>query len=157
GYSTDNYTQWAVDYINGNDRDKSKPWFLWLCYGAIHGPTIPAQRHVGTYASNVAPVPADIFGPRPGKPSYLDSTQAWEAGPDGKSVVKIKPKREGNAGKAEPALDYQNWVQQVNECVRAIDEGVGRVIAALEESGQLKDTLVVFTADQGYSLGEHGF
>lgn len=157
GYSTDNYTQWALDYINGNDRDKNKPWFLWLCYGAIHGPTTPAPRHVGAYAGQEAPVPADIFGPRPDKPGYLDVTQAWEPGLNGKSVMKRRPKREGNFDKDEPGLDYQKWVQQVNECALAIDEGVGRVLAALEESGQLKNTLVVFTADQGYALGEHGF
>jgi arylsulfatase A-like enzyme len=39
----------------------------------------------------------------------------------------------------------------------AVDEGVGRVLKALEESGQLANTLVVYTADQGFGLGEHGF
>ena len=43
GYPTDNYTQWACDYIQGQGRDTGKPWYLWLCYGAIHGPTIPAR------------------------------------------------------------------------------------------------------------------
>jgi arylsulfatase A-like enzyme len=39
----------------------------------------------------------------------------------------------------------------------AVDEGVGRVLAALEASGQMENTLVVYAADQGYGLGEHGF
>jgi arylsulfatase A-like enzyme len=38
GYSTDNYTRWAVDYINGKKRDTTKPWFLWLCYAGVHAP-----------------------------------------------------------------------------------------------------------------------
>ena len=83
GYSTDNYTKWAVDYIRGEHRDAEKPWYLWLCYGAIHGPTTPAPRHVGSYAAQKAAVPEDIFGPRPGKPAYLEETQAWEPGPGG--------------------------------------------------------------------------
>jgi arylsulfatase A-like enzyme len=41
--------------------------------------------------------------------------------------------------------------------VRALDEGIGQVLAALEESGQLENTLVVLTADQGYAWGQHGF
>lgn len=156
GYSTDNYTDWAVDYINGAHRDPSKPWFLWLCYGAVHGPTTPADRHRGAYEGREAPVPADIYGPRPGKPAYLDDTQAWEPGPDGRPVMKRRAPREGNFDTDEPGLDYQDWVQQVNECALAIDEGVGRLLEALDATGQREDTLVVYTADQGFALGEHG-
>jgi arylsulfatase A-like enzyme len=154
GYSTDNYTDWAVDYIRGDHRDGKKPWFLWVCYGAIHGPTTPAPRHLGAYANEEVALPTDIFGPRPGKPDYLNATQAWEPGPDGKSAVKRRP---GGGKEGKPPVDYRNWVRQINECVLAIDEGVGRIMAALEESGQLNNTLVVFTADQGFAQGEHGF
>lgn len=156
GYSTDNYTDWAVDYVRGKNRAEGKPWYLWLCYGAVHGPTTPADRHKGTYSGTAAPVPADIFGPRPDKPAYLDVTQAWERGPGGRPVMKKREKRKDNFDKDEPGLAYDAWVQQVNECARAIDEGVGRVLAALAESGQLDNTLVVYTADQGFALGEHG-
>jgi arylsulfatase A-like enzyme len=45
----------------------------------------------------------------------------------------------------------------VNECVPALDEGVGQLIAALEATGQLTNTLVVYVADQGFGMGEHGF
>ena len=157
GYSTDNYTRWAEEYVRGQHRDEKKPWFLWLCYGAVHGPTTPAPRHKDIYAGQTAPVPADIFGPRPDKPGYLDVTQAWIPGPDGAPAMKRRAKRKGNFDVDEPGLDFHRWVQQVNACALAIDEGVGRIVAALEETGQLENTLVVFTSDQGYALGEHGF
>ncbi len=144
GYSTDNYTDWAVDYIRGDQRDPDKPWYLWLCYGAIHGPTTPAPRHQGANAARQAEPPAGIFGPRPGKPSYLETTQAWKMGENGEPVLK-------NSGKT-----YRQWLQQVNECMLAVDEGVGRLIAALKETGQLENTLVVYTSDQGFANGEHG-
>jgi arylsulfatase A-like enzyme len=156
GYSTDNYTRWAVDYIKGQHREAGKPWYLWLCYGGVHGPTTPAERHKGTYQGNQAPVPADIFGPRPDKPRYLDQTQAWIRDAKGQAALKGKPKRPGNFDQNEAGLPYQDWVQQVNECARSLDEGIGQVLAALKESGQLENTLVVSTADQGYALGEHG-
>lgn len=156
GYSTDNYTDWAVEYIRGQHRDASKPWFLWLCYGAVHGPTTPAERHQGKMAGNQTLVPADIFGPRNDKPAYLNVTQAWVPNGSGGAAMKSKAKRKDNFDKDEPGLDFQKWIQQVNECAAALDEGVGRVMAALRESGQLENTLVVFTADQGYGLGEHG-
>jgi arylsulfatase A-like enzyme len=144
GYSTDNYTEWAIDYIRGKDRDADKPWYLWLCYGAIHGPTTPAPRHKGQYKDQTAEPPASIFGPRPGKPSYLDKTQAWSKGPDGDPVMT-------RGGKT-----YNQWLQQVNECMLAVDEGVGKLIEALRESGQLENTLIVYTSDQGFGNGEHG-
>jgi len=50
-----------------------------------------------------------------------------------------------------------DWVRQYQQCVSAIDEGVGEVLAALEASGQEKNTLVIFTSDQGFAMGEHGF
>jgi arylsulfatase A-like enzyme len=49
------------------------------------------------------------------------------------------------------------WSRQYHQAVLALDEGIGQVLGALEESGQLENTLVVFTADQGYAWGHHGF
>jgi len=157
GYSTDNYTKWAEEYIRGENRDPNKPWYLWLCYGAIHGPTTPAPRHKGKLAGNEAPLPTDIFGPWPDKPKYLNKTAAWIAGPDGKPVMGKKAKKADNFDTRKAGKRYDAWVQQVNECMMAVDEGVGRVLNALEESGQLENTIVVYSADQGYGLGEHGF
>jgi arylsulfatase A-like enzyme len=144
GYSTDNYTEWACEYIRGERRHPDKPWFLWLCYGAIHGPTIPAPRHLGNYANQPAEPPVSIFPPREGKPAYLAATQAWSIGPNGEPVL--------NRGRKT----YSQWLQQVNECMRAVDEGVGRVMEALRASGQLENTLVVYSSDQGFANGEHG-
>jgi arylsulfatase A-like enzyme len=59
-----------------------------------------------------------------------------------------------DAGKKETL--FEDWVRQVNECVPAIDEGVGELIAALKATGQLENTLVIYTADQGFAMGEHG-
>lgn len=146
GYSTDNYTDWACDFIQGKNRPADKPWYLWLCYGAIHGPTTPAERHKGSHKDDAVPVPADIVGSRPGKPAYLEKTQAWKMGPDGKIV----------GAKGKGGTTFEKFVRQSHECVDALDEGVGRLISALKESGQLENTLVVFTADQGFALGEHG-
>ncbi|MEZ6135459.1 MAG: sulfatase-like hydrolase/transferase [Pirellulaceae bacterium] len=156
GYSTDNYTDWAVDYIRGENRDKSKPWYLWLCYGAIHGPTTPADRHEGLLAGNDAPVPKDIFGPWPNKPKYLGELAAWNRGEDGKPQRKAKRVDASNFNNNTPGQSYDDWVQQSNECAMALDEGLGRVMQALRESGQLENTLIVYAADQGFALGEHG-
>ncbi|HVJ66469.1 MAG TPA: sulfatase-like hydrolase/transferase, partial [Caulifigura sp.] len=156
GYSTDNYTKWASDYIRGEGRSTDKPWFLWLCYGAIHGPSTPAPRHKGAYKDAPVELPADILPPRPGKPEYLNRSQAWVKGDDGEIVAGKSGEQFGDeAGKR--GKTHANFVRQMNECARALDEGIGQVMAALKESGQLENTLVIFAADQGFGMGEHGF
>jgi arylsulfatase A-like enzyme len=155
GYPADNYTKWAVEYVKGANRDKGKPWFLWLCYGNIHGPSKPAARHKGLYRAAPVPEPADILGERPGKPEYLKNTQAWRRAKDGRIVAgKTDAKVGDEAG--EKSTGYVDWVRQVNECVPPVDEAVGALLAALKETGQLQNTLVIYTADQGFAMGEHG-
>ena len=80
GYTADNYTDWAIDFINGKGRaDKQKHEHLWLCYGAVHGPFTPADRHKGDYKNAKPPMPKDVYPPRPGKPKYVPEDGALGA------------------------------------------------------------------------------
>ncbi len=156
GYPADNYTKWAIDYIKGAKRDAAKPWYLSLCYGSVHGPSKPAARHKGMYADAKVPLPADILPPRPGKPAYLDKTQSWIKNAAGEIIAGKSGEKFGDES-GNKKFTFEDWVRQVNECVPAIDEGVGQLMTALAESGQLDNTLVIYTADQGFAMGEHGF
>ena len=157
GYTTDNYTDWAIEFINGKGRaDKQKPWYLWLCYGAVHGPFTPADRHKGDYKNAKPPMPKDVYPPRPGKPKYVQKMEHWE--PKNGVPVERKVRELGPVGMRDiPGRPLRDWIQQYHEGVRAIDEGVGRVLQALKDSGQDEDTLIVFTSDQGFAWGQHGF
>lgn len=159
GYSTDNYTNWAVDYIRDAKRPADQPWLLWLCYGGVHAPYTPAERHLEDYPGAEVATPADIYPPRPGKPGYMQKVAAWQKGTDGQPV--LSEKAMGSEVGDDPSRDngrsLSSWSRQYHQAVRALDEGIGRVLAALEESGQLANTLVVLTADQGYAWGQHGF
>ena len=156
GYPADNYSKWAEEFIRGKNRAPEKPWFLWVCYGSIHGPSKPAERHRGMYANAPVPEPADLFPPRPGKPDYLNRTQAFKRDATGSAVAGKSGESFGDeSGKKRQT--HADFVRQMNECVPAVDEGVGRLMAALRESGQLENTLVIYSADQGFGMGEHGF
>jgi arylsulfatase A-like enzyme len=157
GYTTDKYSDWAIDFLKGKRRDADKPWFLWLCYGAIHGPTTPAQRHVGRHKNDAVKRPADILGPRSGKPAFLEQTQAWVQGKDGVIYAGKSGAAFGDEENEKNRTTFEDFVHQSNECVDGLDEGIGRVLEALRETGQLENTLIVFTADQGFGMGEHGF
>ncbi len=158
GYSTDNYTKWAQEFIRGEHRDADKPWYLWLCYGAVHGPFTPAERHQQGYPNAKVPTPKDIYPPRPGKPAYMQKVNGWEQGPDGQPVMRgggftaLTVDAHGIHGNT-----LNGWVRQYHEGVLAVDEGVGKLMATLKETGQLENTLVVFTTDQGFAWGQHGF
>lgn len=159
GYSTDNYTRWAEEFIRGENRDTDKPWYLWLCYGAVHGPFTPAKRHLEQYPDAKVETPADIYPPRPGKPAYVQKVDNWVKLPSGEPGMRggafTTTSVETRAGIHGNTLS--DWVRQYTQGVSAIDEGVGKLIAALKETGQLENTLVVYTADQGFGWGEHGF
>lgn len=159
GYSTDNYTRWAVEYIKGEHRDASKPWYLWLCYGGVHAPYTPAERHLEDYPEASVTTPADIYPPRAGKPSYMQKVAAWEKGPKGEPVLSSKAmgSEVGDDPQRDQGRSLSSWSRQYHQAVRALDEGIGQVLSALETSGQLANTLVVLTADQGYAWGQHGF
>ena len=155
-YTTDNYTDWAIEYINGDGRVQDKPWYLWLCYGAVHGPFTPADRHKGKYKDGQVPVPKDVYPPREGKPEYSSKMEFWEPGKDGLPVER-KVRKDSPVGmKDMPGRPLRDWVHQYHEGVMAIDENVGRLLAALKASGQDENTLVVYTSDQGFAWGQHG-
>ena len=157
GYSTDNYTDWAVEFIEGKTRDETKPWFLWLCYGAVHGPFTPADRHLDDYAKADTPDIKDIYPPRPGKPAYANKWELWEEGPDG---IPVEKKRVGPTpvGMVDtPGKPLKDWIRQYQQGVLAIDEGVARLLQSLKDSGQDENTIVFFTSDQGFAWGQHGY
>ncbi|MBL7871671.1 MAG: sulfatase [Cyclobacteriaceae bacterium] len=52
---------------------------------------------------------------------------------------------------------YQRYMQDYLACISSVDDNVGRVLDYLEESGLAKNTLVIYTSDQGFYLGEHGW
>jgi len=156
GYSTDNYTDWAVDYINGKNRTGDKPWFLWLCYGAVHGPFTPADRHLNDYPNARVDPPAGIYPPREGKPEYMRTMEFWEKGKDGQPVERKVRDKIPVGMKDMPGRPLRDWVRQYHQGVRAIDEGVGRLIKALKDSGQYGNTVIIFTSDQGFAWGQLG-
>ncbi|MCA8996016.1 MAG: sulfatase-like hydrolase/transferase [Planctomycetaceae bacterium] len=161
GYTTDNYTNWAEEFLRGEHRDAEKPWYLWLCYGAVHGPFTPADRHMDAYPEIEVPVPSDIYPTRPGKPEYAAKMNRWVLDPDGSGQPVLAGGRidmdtiRGTTGVHGNTL--HDWVRQYHQSVLAIDDGVGRLMKTLKETGQLENTVVVFTSDQGFAWGQHGF
>lgn len=142
GHSTDNYTRYAESFIK---RDHDKPWMLWLCYDAVHAPFTPADRHAGAYDSEAPePYPLDLYPPRPTKPRYMQNYQM------------LHPDEHARAIDERQLLHLPDLVKKYHSGVLSLDEGVRDLMATLEETGQLENTIIVFTSDQGIAMGHHG-
>jgi len=160
GYTTDWYTDRAEDFIRGENRPADQPWYLWLCYGAVHGPFTPAERHQAAYPNAKVPEPLDIYpeqATRKGKPAYVRQRNRWVRNNEGLAELDSGVQQRTVVNAPIHGNTLQNWVRQYHQGVLAIDDAVGQLRDALEESGQAKNTLIVFAADQGIAWGQKGF
>jgi N-acetylglucosamine-6-sulfatase len=133
-YGTDVYVGKTVEFIQGSTK-QGKPFFVYLALYAPHDPYTPAPRHASLFADLQAPrMPnyneADVSD----KPAYIRAlsllTQAQQASIDD---------------------DFRRRVQSL----QAIDEGIATIVNTLKAGGQLDNTYLFFTSDNGYHLGNH--
>ena len=60
-------------------------------------------------------------------------------------------------GKELTSLKYQVYLKDYLRCIWSVDENIGRVLAYLKASGLDKNTIVMYSSDQGFYMGEHGW
>jgi N-acetylglucosamine-6-sulfatase len=151
GYMTDILTEEAINWIT---REHDKPYCLFLWHKAMHGPFKPAPRHAGLYKD------VELTEPPAWRDDY-DDKPAWMR--RGKTYgVHAKPWKESE-GKPIPAILKESpWIPGHHEqlmdylrTVSAVDEGVGRLLDALDTTGQLARTAILYTSDNGFIMGEH--
>ncbi len=78
----------------------------------------------------------------------------WDAayGPKNKKFLEDMPK-----GKDLVRWKYQRYVKDYLRCIASVDDNIGRLLDYLESTGELENTLVAYSSDQGFYLGEHGW
>lgn len=83
-----------------------------------------------------------------------DQRQTWDAhyGPENEAFLKANPQ-----GKDLVRWKYQRYMKDYLSCVAGVDDGIGRVLKYLDDTGLAKNTVVVYSSDQGFYLGEHGW
>lgn len=140
GYMTDLLTDFAIEFLG---EQSPKPFCLYLAHKAVHGPFTPAPRHAGLFADQPIRRAASAADTLEGKPMLRRPVE--------EPAAKKKKKQAG--GQAGPSDEL---VRNQLRCLTAIDEGMGRILAALEQTRSLDNTLIVFTSDNGYFWGEHG-
>ncbi len=132
GYVTDVLTDYAVEFLK---KPRSKPFVMYVAHKAVHGPFTPAERHKELFTNETIGRTANAQDNLDGKPVL-------------QRQVNCQPAAQG-VGSSDDLIKNQL------RCLTAIDEGVGRLLKTLEETGQLDNTFLVFTSDNGYFWGEH--
>lgn len=149
GYMTDILTDKAISWLK-EKRDPNKPFSLNLWHKAVHEDHLPAPRHDKMYAKETLPLPPynthlENFK---GKPEW-QRIKTWDS--DWKRYVPA----DSIAPKPWP-IKGDKFIKLL-ETLASVDESLGRVLKALEEIGELDNTVVIFSSDNGYFMGEHGY
>jgi arylsulfatase A-like enzyme len=145
GYTTDVLTDQTLEWLRGVRRaDPNRPFFLYLAHKAVHAEFQPAPRHAGRYAGVPIPYPETMANTEAnyrGKPRWVrEQRNSWH----------------GVDFAYHGALKFDEFYRSYAETLLALDESIGRILDYLDQTGLSASTLVVYTSDNGFVLGEHG-
>lgn len=133
-YGTDVYARHAIDFIQRSAKE-GKPFFVYLAPYAPHSPSTPAPRH-----ANLFP---DVKAPR--SPNYDEADVSDKPG-----YIRGRPLLTDKQI-AQIDADYRKRLQSL----QAVDEALGSIVETLQATGQLDNTYIFFTSDNGFHLGNH--
>jgi len=150
GYTTDVLTDQALAWLK-NGRDSSRPFFLYLSFKAVHYPFQPAERHEGRYGK------AQVKRPE----TMANTEQNYQTQPhwvrERRYSIHGVDHMETGQYDNDPVPSFDELYRQYCETVHGMDENIGRLLKYLDETGLSESTLVIYMADNGFELGEHGF
>lgn len=180
GYTTDIITDRALAWLK-EQRRPDRPFLLMYQHKAPHRNWQPGPDHLTTFDDVEIPEPATLFDDWADRtsacqvqemtiarhmtlksdlklqaPKNLTDEQraAWDAAYDGKNA---EFEAAGLEGDALVRWKYQRYVKDYLRCIASLDDNIGRVLDYLDESGLTRNTVVIYSSDQGFYLGDHGW
>ena len=135
-FSTDYLCDHAVDFLQNYRREE--PFFLYTAFTAPHDPRTPPGDFARLYSPDRIPLPQNFAAEHPFDNGEL-RIRDEELAPHPRTPERVRRELAGYYG-----------------MISNLDAGVGRILAALEASGRAEDTIVVYTADHGLAVGQHG-
>lgn len=164
-HSSDAITDITLKWLK-EGRDESKPFFLMHHYKAPHDFFDYAERYEDYLADVEIPEPANLWS-QPGFGSIATHGADGELDPYiGTSIGRRNLRRnyvdhykidqDLSDDEAKRAA-YNVYLKHYLRCVKGVDDNLARLFAHLEETGQMDNTLIIYTGDQGFMLGEHDY
>ena len=180
GYVTDIITDLTIETLK--NRPKDKPFFVMSHHKAPHRSWMPDEKHRKQFENRHIPEPSNLRDDYAGRSDALreqeqsvfkDLTRfdlkltppAGLAGEERQRWLDTKPTdveievdgvKKTLSGRELEDWKYQRYMQDYLACIQSVDDNVGRLLDWLHANGLREDTLVIYTSDQGFFLGEHG-
>jgi len=149
-----------------NGKDDSKPFMMMVHYKAPHRNWLPAPRIIEEFRKRTFPEPDSLFDDYAGRgvaahTQDMSISKTMRMGGD----LKVNPGSERAAWLEKNPLEgddlirwkYQAYMQDYLGCVAGVDENIGRILTWLKEHNLEQNTVVMYSSDQGFYLGEHGW
>ena len=180
GYTTDIITDRTLNWLK-NERDKEKPFFLCSWHKAPHRNWLPAPKYMSKYNDRDIPEPETLrdayrnrlspassqtmtidkhmkddwdFKLTPPRELNEEQKKIWNAAYEPKNQAFHEAKLEGDD---LLRWKYQRYAKDYLRCIDSVDENIGRLLDYLDQGGLAENTLVIYSSDQGWYLGEHGW
>ena len=142
-YATDAFTEKAIEYLDSTKAEgEERPFFLYLAYNAPHWPLTPKVADFETYRGRYRDGWAPLRARRLAKQRELGLFEE-----DFTPAPLVGPEWEGLSETQRDHLDAR--MTAYAGCLAAVDRNVGRLVARLEETGELENTLILFLSDNG--------
>jgi len=181
GHCTEITTDLGIEWLK--TRPKDKPFFLMLHHKAPHRAWEPDRRNEAIFKNRVIPEPATLWDDYSTRPAALPENQQTVAkdltrrdlkleppsdlaGPARNKWLRVKPteveitapdgSKKTLTGKDLIRWKYQRYMQDYLACVQGVDDGVGKVLDYLQQNGLAENTVVFYSADNGWYLGDLG-
>jgi arylsulfatase A-like enzyme len=179
GYATDIITDLSVDFLK--NRPKDKPFFLMCHHKAPHRPWEPDDKHAHMYDDVDIPEPetfnddyrtrsdaareatmridrnlnrTDLKVPRPSGLKGKELAE-WNQTVDMEMEVTVHGEKKKLSGQELKKWKYQKYIKDYLRCIASVDDNVGRLLDYLDQAGLRENTIVIYTSDQGFFLGDH--
>jgi arylsulfatase A-like enzyme len=195
GYLTNIITDKAIDWLE-NQRDKQKPFALFIHHKACHRNWLPELKYLHEYEDQTFAIPETFYDDYAGREaakaqemsihSHIDMDLAYDvklldAHVDTRlsssyismigrldsheraiydqfyDSIAIDFRSRNLQGRELSEYKFQRYMRDYAKVVKTLDDNVGRTLDYLEKAGLLENTLVVYTSDQGFYMGEHGW
>ncbi len=180
GHSSDVITDISLDWLK-NKRDKNKPFFLMHQFKAPHDDFEYAPRYKDYLEDTFIPEPASLYNNGNNGSVATKGNNNSLINEIGSSVSKRNTIRhmgmriwsKKHTQKNNPKFDidqakwlegneythktYQEYLKRYLRCVKGVDDNIARIVAYLKKEGLYDNTIIVYTGDQGFMLGEHDY
>ena len=180
GYATEVITDLAIGLLK--NRPKNKPFFLMCHHKAPHREWTPNERYRREFATKTIPEPATLRDNYAGRTDALreqkqsvfhdltrndlklvppadlkgEARQRWLGEKPTEVEIEVGGRKKILRGEELNAWKYQRYLQDYLACVQSVDDSVGKLMDWLDANGLRENTLVIYTSDQGFFLGDHG-